>query len=533
MSDHSPTIIDLDIRIFKAGDGYTVTAQTPVSGLAESWLDADALFDEAFQEKLRQIREEPFTTSESLFREVGDVLFNALFQEQVRDLFMAIWSQHIQAHEDSAIRLRLHIAEDAVDLAVLPWEMLHWQDVFLATQISTLVTRQLLNMSYGNIQSLMVEGLPRVLIVIPGGSGLDTSAEEEAITRTLEEAGIPYDVLTDHVSLQRLDDALTENDYAILHFIGHARFGVNTHGEMHGSLRFNSAETELPAGEDEDWATETDLQSLLGNHRGLKLVVLNGCHTGELSSRPEGWGFWGVIPSLLQAGIPAVVAMQYAIRDDVAALFGRTFYKRLTSGRWAGHVDIAVTMARNTCFLAFPDDRGFATPTLTLRSRDGVIFRFPHQEPTEPENAQPSANCQPAPKPDDRLLYRYRNADLENLLHRAALLHGRLQRLGYQIDELKVQEPLDEKHLWQLHRYMLNQDNLERELDELHDVLVWRRYEVCQEVYDLETKLIARQQERDALEAAGAYVSYDLKNDIFRMSERLLKLKQLLREEIP
>jgi hypothetical protein len=535
MPDRPFTVIDLDIRIFKAGGTYLVTAQHPASGLAESTLDVDALFDEAFQEKLRQIREEPFTTSETLFREVGDVLFHALFQGQVRDLFLAIWSQHVQASDAGAVRLRLNIAENAIELATLPWEMLHWQDVFLGTQISTLVTRQLLNLSYGNIQSLAVQGVPRVLIVIPGGSGLDTTAEETAITATLDKTGVPYDVLRDQVTLQRLDDALTDGDYAILHFIGHAKFGLSERDEMHGTLRFNGPGQGTAAGTDEDWATETDLQSLLGNHKGLKLVVLNSCHTAEISSRGDQPGFWGVIPSLLRAGIPAVVAMQYAIRDDIAALFGETFYKRLTSDKWAGHVDIAVTLARNSCFLAYPDDRGFAPPPLYLRSKDGVIFRFQAEEDdsVQPVTAPAEAHCEKAPEPPERLLYRYRNADLETLLQRLPLLNSRLQRLTFQIDELRAAEELDGQQLWRLQQYEKNRTDLEREIDELLDVLAWRKYQACLEMNQLAAQLAAKQREREALEQAGAYVSYELKNDIFKKSERLLKLRELLNQDIP
>ncbi len=526
MPEHSPNIIDLDIRIFKAGDEFTVTAQTPDSGLAKGQLDADALFDDGLQEKLLQIREEPFTTDAALFQEVGDALFRALFREQIRDLFLAVWSQQVQSNEENALRLRLNIDEAAIEVARLPWEMMHWRGAFLATQINTLVTRQILDMDYGDIKSLTVEGLPRVLIVIPRASGLDTDAEERAISAALDKAGVPYDVLKGKTPLQALDDALAEKDYAILHFIGHAQFEQDEAGAVSGSLRFNSAD-DLPAEEDEDWVPDTDLQSLLGNYRGLKLVVLNACHTGEVGPGAAQQGFWGVIPATLRAGIPAVAAMQYAIRDDVAALFGEIFYKRLTSGKWVGRVDIAVTLARNACLLAFPDDRGFATPTLYLRSRDGVIFEL-----TKGKNAADGetadASCEKPPKPSGHLLYRYRNLDIEALDARQPLLKSRLQRVMFQIDELKSRGALDEKSAWRLHRYEKNRDDLEREMDELQDVLAWRRYETCEELRALRKQLADKNREKEALEAAGAYISYDLKNTIFKLNERILKLQELL-----
>ena len=526
MSKSSPTIIDFDLRIFKVGNAYNVTAQTPESGLAENKPDPASIQDEAFQEKLRQIREEPFTTDVALLREVGEVLYQFLFQGQVRDLFQAVWSQHVQSDENSALRLRLNIDEAALELATLPWEMMYWQDVFLATQINTLVTRQLLNLDYGNIKSLQVESSPHVLIVIPGGSGLNTSVEEDAIVTALKDADISYHVLKDQVSLQDLDDVLAAGDYTILHFIGHARFGQDEKGELHGFLRFNAANSGNKTAE-EDWVPETDLQSLLGNYKSIKLVLLNACHTGEIGEHPHDRGFWGVIPSLLRAGVPAVIAMQYAVRDDVAALFAKTFYKRLTTGKWAGHVDVAVTMARNACFLAYPDDRGFATPALYLRSRDGIIFDLQKQNRTSsPEEIE----CSRVPQPSRHLLHRYRNQDIESVIRRLPILESRLHRLAWQIDNLRQKNDLSENQQWHLRKYKKTQQELERELDELKDVLVWKRYKLCAELQDLRKRLQSKEEEKAALEKAGAYVSYDLKNEIFNLNERILKLRQVLQE---
>ncbi len=517
-------IIDLDIRITQTPDGYRVTAQAPDSGLAEAKLDYDALTAPEFQEKLAQVREEPFTTDQALFREIGDLLFRALFRGQVQDLFFALFSQRVQGEENASLRLRLNVHDNALDLATLPWEFMHHQDVFLATQVNTLLTRQLLNLNYGGIESLKVQGLPKTLIAIPQVGGLDTAKEEQVVVQALAAAQMPYRVLKGRVTRQFLDDALAEEPYAILHFIGHGAFDEDEDGVMHGRLRLNAAGEDLPPGEDEDWINEVELQSLLGNHRSLKLVVLNGCEVGEVSQRPEGEGFWGVAPALLRAGIPAVVAMQYPIRDDVAIQFAETFYRRLCTGQWAGHVDFAVTLARNACFLAFPDDRGFATPVLYLRSKDGVIFDI------APASAASvvSIPCPDAPKPPERLLYRYRNADAATLIDRYRLLDGRLQRILRQIDGLAVD--VTGPDAWRLRRYERNRDKLERELDEMADVLRWRAVEACQELGALRSRLAEKEAARDALEDAGEYVSYDLKNAIFTLHERILALEDMLEE---
>jgi len=518
-------IIDLDIRIAKTAKGYRVTAQTPEGALAEATLDEDALFAPEFQDKLTQVREEPFTTDQTLFQEIGDTLFRALFRDQVQDLFFALYSQRVQGDEAASLRLRLNVHHDALALAALPWEFMRHGDVFLATQINTLLTRQLLNLEYGDIESLQVQGAPQILIVVPEVNNLDTEKELKAITQALDAAQIPYHALTGRVTRQTLDDALAQKPYAILHFIGHGVVEEDADGTMHGKLRLNAAGESQPPGEDEDWITEIELQSLLGNHKSLKLAVLNGCEVGEVNSRPEGEGFWGVVPALLRAGVPAVVAMQYPIRDDVAIQFAETFYRRLCTGQWVGRVDFAVTLARNACFLAFPDDRGFATPVLYLRSKDGVIFDIASAD--QPSSAA-DLPCPDAPKPPQRLLHRYRNANAATLLDRYRLLEGRLQRILRQIDGLA--EDATGPDAWRARRYKRNRDKLERELDEMADVLRWRAFEACQELGELRSRLAEKEAERNALEDAGEYVSYDLKNAIFTLHERILALEDVIEE---
>ncbi len=306
-----PTFYDMDLRVSEAGtEFYRVTAQIENSGLAKASLDWGALKADDFVGKLTRIREEPFTTDEALLREVGATLFGSLFQGQVRDLFISIYTQKVQAHEDAYLRIRLDIDEAASEIAVLPWELMAWQDAFLSTQIKTLVTRQLLNLDYGNIKSLKVSGKPKVLIVIPRGSGLATEAEENTITKALERAAIPYELLKGKVPLQKVDDALASGDFNIFHFIGHGDFEKQGDGLMHGTLRFNSAWENLEEDEDEEWIEDTRLQALFGNHKQVKVVVLNACRGAVVDERRSGQGFLGVAPALLRAGVPAVIAMQ-------------------------------------------------------------------------------------------------------------------------------------------------------------------------------------------------------------------------------
>lgn len=373
-----PTFIDFDLMIHKAGPAsYLVTAQGPGTGRAgPEPLDNGAFTQPDFLEALRRVRDEPERCDAELLRQVGATLFNAAFTGQILRLFTGLYDQRIEPGQDAYLRLRLDIDERAPEIAALPWEFLHWRNGHLATQLRTLVSRQLLNLDYGSIETLAVSGLPRVLVVIPSGSGLDTEAEERIIAAILTGAGIPCKTLKGLVTLQRLNEELATCLPHILHFIGHGVFVEQPDGPPLSALRFNRpGPEEEPAAE--EWVEHTRLQALLTNHQCVKLVFLNTCQGAAVSSHQverSGRGFVGMAPAILAAGVPAVIAMQYAIREDVAIQFADTFYRRLTAGEWAGHVDIAVTLARHACLLNHPDDPGFATPVLYLRSPDGRIF---------------------------------------------------------------------------------------------------------------------------------------------------------------
>ena len=382
--------VNLDIHIRPGRDAsYEVTADEKTTGRAGPealrWQD---LLDDAFQARLTRLTEVPETGEASIFRAVGEALFSALFQGQVLRLFTGIYDQRGQ-QDDARVRIRLDIDERAPEIADLPWEFLYWRDAPLATQVQTLLVRQWLNMDYGRIAPLAIAGQPKVLLVIPAGSGLMTDREREIVTDTLQRAGIPYQILEGSVPLQRVEDALAGGEFHILHFIGHGAAAKAEDSTVRGFLAFNARPGPDGSSTEIDWVDHERIQVLLSPHASLRLVILNACEGARTSGRsPTGSGtsFIGLVPSILRAGVPAVIAMQYPIRDDVALQFADTFYRRLTAGRWAGHVDLALTLARSACYLNFPDDRGFATPILFLRAQDGQLF----------DTAAPDAEPRPA-----------------------------------------------------------------------------------------------------------------------------------------
>ncbi len=71
----------------------------------------------------------------------------------------------------------------------------------------------------------------------------------------------------------------------------------------------------------------------------VRLVVLSACDSARADPTDS---FAGVAPRLVQAGLPAVVAMQSFLPDPLAPVFTAAFYRALADGR---PVDTAITPA--------------------------------------------------------------------------------------------------------------------------------------------------------------------------------------------
>jgi tetratricopeptide (TPR) repeat protein len=155
----------------------------------------------------------------------------------------------------------------------------------------------------------------------------------------------------------------------IFHFIGHGGFDRN-------------ADQGLIALADEDGLSAlmhaTELGRLLADHDSLRLVLLNSCEGARGGEQDI---FSSTASILVRRGIPAVVAMQYAITDRAAIEFSRAFYEALADGL---PVDAAVSEARKAISLAVANTIEWGTPVLYMRSPQGIIFQMPDSRSTRP-----------------------------------------------------------------------------------------------------------------------------------------------------
>ncbi len=138
------------------------------------------------------------------------------------------------------------------------------------------------------------------------------------------------------------------------------------------------------------------LAPVLTNHDSLRLVVLNSCE-GARSARTD--PFAGVASSLVQQGIPAVIAMQFEITDQASITFAQEFYAAIAAGY---PVDEALSAARSAIFTDV-NALEWGTPVLYLRAPDGIIFApvsAPELVKLEPA---PLAPAQPEPERQEQI----------------------------------------------------------------------------------------------------------------------------------
>ena len=369
---------ELKIRITRdATGGYRSYAEGP-SGTASGEF-VPPFSDEELDEVLREIsgqvgrarKRRIETPDAALVKHFGGALFDALFDDDIRDLY----SGSLQAAEGQGKGLRVTLSlKDAPKLMLVPWEFLYDDPSFLAISDLTPIVRYLdLKKSRDPIK---IERPLRILAMVSSPSGvveLDVDREIENIDRALarlQAEGAVDITWLEEATLDELQRCLLGGPYHVFHYIGHGEYD----DEQEDGVLLLEDERGRP-----DPVSGANLGATLANHTSLRLATLNSCEGGRTAGDDP---FAGVATSLVQCQIPAVIAMQFEITDRVASTFSKWLYESLAAGL---PVDRALAQAR----LAIFNRRSgleWGTPVLFMRVQDGRIFDVP---------------AAPVPLPDD------------------------------------------------------------------------------------------------------------------------------------
>ncbi|MFJ4832413.1 CHAT domain-containing protein [Streptomyces sp. NPDC088747] len=256
--------------------------------------------------------------------ELGTLLGGLLLPGEVLDLFRAAFPAEVDA--DQGIRLRLVIREAWA--ASLPWELAHVPlrvadevNPYLAVHPAVSLLR---HEAIPSPQPMLeaTEGPLRVLCAsarrLPG---LDTlRASDMAGPGLTGLAGLRVEELPDPVSAGPLEEALC-SPWDVFHFAGHSLRRPRVDGtEMVGlAIADDRGENAL---------LSADRLAVLLQAAKVKIAVLSTCNPNQgLGEHRLALG-----TLLVEAGIPAVIVMQFPVEDSHAAAFSGGFYRALASG---------------------------------------------------------------------------------------------------------------------------------------------------------------------------------------------------------
>ena len=342
----------------------------------------------------------------------GQALFSALFAGEVRRAYDRATAR-AEALTSGRLRVRLWIDDEAVELHALPWERLYHPsrsyDVPLATstpfsRYTSLETSEPAPVTERPIKLLAVISNPRnllggrapvkvevevenlrqalgdlrksnqmVVTLMPGRSGLTSELRGQ-----LEAEG--YQIVAGNTSLDNILRQLPGQH--VFHFVGHGAFKrQGEHGPGQAALYL-----EKPDGT--SWQVMDD--EIVGRLAAVgnlpHLIFLVACESAVRDAKAE-HPFVGLGPKLVQAGVPAVVAMQAEVPVEMARQLSGEFYRRLIEH---GEVDQALSQARLVIFK--PNLIDWAIPVLFMRLKQGKLFSAPSKEPkmSEESSKEPS-----------------------------------------------------------------------------------------------------------------------------------------------
>ncbi len=269
----------------------------------------------------------PVRPSASELEEFGKQLFALLIRGGIQRIYNRLPPSYV----------RLQIYSNRPDFQAIPWEYIQQPDTPPGPNAFRSVVRVIPTIDVPAPTPRKLNGPLRMLFVYaepPRGPSVGWSFIKDTIEKQFKN----QIQLRDNFQLDVVEGANSDNfkaaffgkRYDILHIVCHGEVAA----DGTGSLIFQDIK-----GTGQDSISASALGNFLKD-KGLALVVLSACNTAAGDFSKE---FATVAKTLVESGIPAVIANQFEIQNSVAAAFAGAFYGDLLL---SGDVDRAATQGR-------------------------------------------------------------------------------------------------------------------------------------------------------------------------------------------
>lgn len=274
----------------------------------------------------------------TLQQQLGATLFRALFPPPI----LALFERTRGRAPEQRVRLRLRI--ESPRLAALPWEFAFDGERVLGLSTDTVMVRAPANAPVA--PSLRVEGALRVLVAIADPSNypdLNRAAYVEALKAVFSElqtsGAIEVEFLP-RATCAGLIRRLRSGTFHVLHLLGYTALDAETRQAALLLEEENGLARRMSGADLASLLRREDLNRAMGEPWALRLVIINECRasTGAFSSYALQLAL-----DIADAGVPALIAMQYPLSLDNTAAFTAECYGALTRGL---PLDAAVALGR-------------------------------------------------------------------------------------------------------------------------------------------------------------------------------------------
>lgn len=357
----------LDLKVIPNARKTVLLAE---SEYGEASTEVDSDFIEQMIIKSDRLRDyyvrslgETVTKLPEIIADFGTELFSGLFSGDV----LALFNRSVGGSEDGKLNIRLLLGEPRLN--VIQWELMRSKNEYVGFRHNLIrhpfVTRPARKggREHKKIRALIIGVDPIV--------GPQTVHEEHFFLKNLLERledQVEVCALFQHeATLDRIVDIMFSGT-DIFHFTGHGMFNDNDPGDSYLAVWGDHPS--------EFGRLSVRTISTLVTSQSVGFCFLNACSTGRTvntlgaGERLLGAHFVSIAHSLIEAGVPMVLATNHDISVAAATKFSKRFYTSIL--RYGRHVDDAAREGRAELFMAGEHvlESDWSCPVLYVRSLD-------------------------------------------------------------------------------------------------------------------------------------------------------------------